>query len=375
MILNETELTNFPVFQNRNSKANIQNIKHAALWTLNSKICQSKYIILLTVYQHTQINIFKTMIYVLLYKKSKNKGKINVKKLHGIVCANITPMDANGDLDVTSLERLVHHMAQSGIHGVYPTGTNGEGHLLRQEERHEICNRVIQSNQGRMAAFIQCATMQWDETMDNIRFACQAGADGVGVMTPTFYKADETVIVDYYNEACAAADHKPVYIYNIAKYTNNDVSVKAFAEIIDSNENAVGIKYSNSDIARIQDYLRAPQKRKAEALIGADSLILSALAAGCVGEGSGPACVFPKRYITVFHAFQEGQYDLALEMQNRIVACSRSIKSIPQIPAIKAMLKMLGIIDNDTCRRPFRKLTLEEYRMLDNVLNTYLKES
>lgn len=297
------------------------------------------------------------------------------KKLYGIVCANVTPMDKNGELDMASLKRLVNHMAETGIHGVYPTGTNGEGHLLRQEEQHVIAKTAIEENAGRMSAFIQCATMRWEETMENVAHACSVGADGVGVMTPTFYKADDSTMVEYYGEACKAAGSKPLYIYNIAKYTNNDVSVKAFGQIMDENPNAVGIKYSNGDILRIQDYLRAPKTKKAEVLIGADSLIVSALAAGCVGEVSGPACVFPKRYVGCYEAFAAGDLARALELQNRIVACSRLIKPIPQIPAIKAMLKLQGVIDNDTCRRPFRPLTVEEYRLLDQVLNDYAKEN
>ncbi len=298
-----------------------------------------------------------------------------MKKLFGIVCANITPMDAQGELDLSSLKKLVNHMADTGIHGVYPTGTNGEGHLLSKEEQHTIAKNVVEENAGRMSCFIQCATMRWDDTMDNIRFACENGADGVGVMTPTFYKADDTAMLDYYSEAAKAAGEKPVYIYNIAKYTNNDLSAKTFGQIVDQNSNVVGIKYSNSDITRIQDYLRAPKTGSAEALIGADSLILSALAAGCVGEVSGPACVFPKRYVGLYEAFMKGDMERALELQNKIVACSRSIKSVPQIPAIKAMLKMQGVIENDTCRRPFRKLTVEEYKLLDHALNEYAKEN
>lgn len=300
---------------------------------------------------------------------------MEIRKLYGIVCANITPMDKRGAVDMSSLERLVNHMAASGIHGVYPTGTNGEGHLLSSTEQHAIARKVVAANGGRMSAFIQCAAMRWEDTMDNIAYACQAGADGVGVMTPTFYKTDDAGMVEYYREACHAALSRPVYIYNIAKYTNNDVSVQAFGRIIDENENAVGIKYSNSDIARIQDYLRAPKRRPAEALIGADSLILSALAAGCVEEVSGPACVFPKRYVGLYEAFRQGNMERALELQNRIVAASRSIKAIPQIPAIKAMLKMQGIIEEDTCRKPLRALTVEEYRLLERTLNDYERET
>lgn len=299
---------------------------------------------------------------------------MSMRKLYGIVCANITPMTATGEVDLESLKNLVNHMAESGIHGVYPTGTNGEGHLLTQAEQHTVAATVIDANKKRMSAFIQCAVMDWNKTMENIAWVCEHGADGVGVMTPTFYKADDMVMVDYYKEACQAAAGKPLYIYNISKYTNNDVSASAFGEIIDKNPNAMGIKYSSGDISRIQDYLRAPKTRKADALIGADSLILSALAAGCVGEVSGPACVFPKRYVGLYEAFMRGDMETALELQNRIVATSRSIKSVPQIPAIKAMLKMQGIIKEDTCRRPFRPLTTEEYKKLEQALNEYEKE-
>lgn len=298
-----------------------------------------------------------------------------MKKLYGIVCANITPMMEDGEVDFNSLSRLVRHMKDSGIHGVYPTGTNGECHLLRGDEQNAVAKAVIEENAGKMSCFIQCATMNWQQTMENIAFACECGADGVGVMTPTFYRMDDAGMIEYYHEASLAAGKKPVYIYNISKYTNNDVSVQAFGTIVDSNENIIGIKYSNSDIARIQDYLRAPKLREADALIGADSLILSALAAGCKGEVSGPACVFPKRYVTAYEAFMRGDSTLALEMQNRIVACSRAIKSVPQIPAIKAMLRMQGIIEYDTCRRPFRKLTCAEYKLLEKAVNDYDRES
>ena len=294
-----------------------------------------------------------------------------MKTLYGIVCANITPMDEQGHVDFASLRSLVDFLSEGKIHGVYPCGTNGEGLLLSSSEHHAIADAVIEQNQGRMSAYIQCAALRWEDTMENIRHAVQAGADGVGVMTPTFYKADDAAMTDYYREACQAAGDKPLYMYNIAKYTNNDISVKAFGQIIDENPNAMGIKYSNSDILRIQDYLRAPKTRKAEALIGADSMIVSALAAGCVGEVSGPACVFPKWYVGCYEAFVKGDHALALDYQNQIVACSRMIKPVPQIPAIKAMLKMLGVIKTDVCRRPFRPLTKDEYALLEKGLKMY----
>ena len=76
-----------------------------------------------------------------------------------------------------------------------------------------------------------------------------------------------------------------------------------------------------------------------------------------------------------YEAYTAGDTALAQKLQEQIIACTRQMQTIPQIPAIKAMLKMQGIIENDTCRRPFRPLNLEEYRLLEKVLDDYEKEN
>ena len=296
------------------------------------------------------------------------------KRLFGIVCANVTPMDARGDLDVVSLKRLVDHLANGGIHGIYPDGTNGEGLLLSMEEHHAVAKTVVEQNAGRMSAFVQCATLRWEDTMENVAYACRIGADGVGVMTPTFFSTDEAVLEAYYSEACSVAGGKPVYVYNIPQCTGNDISPALFGRIIDSNPNAVGIKYSQSNISRVCDYLNAPKSRKPQVLIGADKLIVAVMACGGVGEVSGPAAVFPKLFSETYNAFICGDLEKARELQNRIIRWTEMISAIPQIPAVKFMLKSLGVLAEDTCRLPLRKLTAEECRVLEKSLNWMEKD-
>lgn len=303
----------------------------------------------------------------------ERKGVV-MKKMYGIVCANITPMTAKGEIDHDSLRSLVDHLAEQGIHGVYPTGTNGESVLVSKEEQHEITDTVIDANRGRMLCYIQCGTLDWKTTMENVAYACEAGADGVGVMTPIFFKADDIAMADYYREACQAANGKQVYLYNISKYTNNDISVKAFAQIMDENPNAMGIKYSNTDLGKLGEYLRVKTQRKPEALIGSDSLMNAALAIGCTGAISGPAAVFAKRHIKAYEYFMSGDMEKAQIYQQRICENSKLIKPVPAIPGLKAMLKMKGVIKDDTCRRPFRPLTLDEYHILERALDIYEKE-
>ena len=64
----------------------------------------------------------------------------------------------------------------------------------------------------------------------------------------------------------------------------------------------------------------------------------------------------------------------AEKTQRQIVELDRALMNIPGIPALKAMLKLLGVIENDTCRMPLRKLSQEEYDVIARVLDNYDKE-
>lgn len=131
---------------------------------------------------------------------------------------------------------------------------------------------------------------------------------------------------------------------------------------MDRHENVLGIKYSAPDLVRIQDYPRAPRRAAPDALIGCDSLILCALQTGASGTVSGPAAVFGKRFSGLYADWRRGDLAAARVAQERIIAADRAMAGIPQIPAIKAMLRMLGVIECDACRKPLRALTAPELK-------------
>jgi len=123
---------------------------------------------------------------------------------------------------------------------------------------------------------------------------------------------------------------------------------------------------------RLQDYLQAAQ-RDVGVLMGCDSLFLQCLAAGGAGTVSGPAQIFHKYFVGLYEAWIKGDMEKACLYQSYIVKTDRQLAGIPSIPAIKAMLKMLGIIDSDVCRKPLRALSKDEYKRLEHILEEYKK--
>jgi len=59
-------------------------------------------------------------------------------KFRGIVVPLVTPLRSQGTLDVTSLERIVHHMRDAGVNGLFVLGSTGEGASLSIEMRSSV---------------------------------------------------------------------------------------------------------------------------------------------------------------------------------------------------------------------------------------------
>jgi len=296
-----------------------------------------------------------------------------MKTLFGVVCATITPMQKNGEVDEASLKRLCNYLADCGINGIYPNGTNGESILLSEQERKQIAKVIVSENAGRMSAYIQCGSVTTGETVNHACYSKEIGADGIGVMTPLFFGCDDRALIEYYDRIFSAVEGFPAYLYNIPSHTHNDVTPSVFAKLMASHGNLLGIKYSDSNIIRAEDYLMQTP-RKADLLIGCDSLFLQCLMTGGVGTISGPAMVFSKRFVRLYRQYLEKDFEGAKETQRQIVKTDRLLSSIPSIPAIKVMLKMLGVIEEDICRRPLRPLTATEYDAVGKILNDYCKE-
>lgn len=295
-----------------------------------------------------------------------------LKKLNGVVCATITPMLPDGSIDMESAGNLYRWLAASGITGLYPNGTNGESLSLSYEERCELAKCCSQENQGRSSVYIQCGAATAEETAKNVRFASGCGADGVGIMTPVFFPVDEPGMEAYFDVLLSTIPDFPAYVYNIPSRSGNDVSPSLLGRLMEKHGNLHGIKYSSPDLLRIGEYVHCCETRKTDVLIGCDSLALCCMDLGGAGWVSGPAAVFNECFVRLYR--QIGTYpEKARETQERISFLSRQLAGIPEIPAIKYMLKNRGIIRHDTCRLPLRELSQEEKNRLDRLLEIYLQ--
>lgn len=294
-----------------------------------------------------------------------------MKRLHGMTCATITPMRADGSIDMESAARLYQHMVQKGIHCLYPNGTNGESLSLREDERRQLASLCVSETNGRAVVYIQCGASTVDESYAHLRHAQQIAADGAGLMTPVFFPVDESAMAAYYTNALQVTPNFPMYIYNIAARTSNDVSETLLSQLMRDHANLLGIKFSSPDLLRLSAYVAACPFRTTDVLIGCDALALPCLVLGGAGYVSGPGAVFPLLYAGLYNAFMDADMALTTSLQQEIRCIAEAMTGIPEIPAIKYMLMRQGIIATDVCRSPLRPLTAPEKARLNALLDAH----
>lgn len=180
-----------------------------------------------------------------------------MKKLYGVITAMTTPFTADNKVDVAALEAQTEYLIQKGVQCLYPCGTTGEMYLMSAEERELVAETVVKKAAGRVTVFIHVGAMDQDETIRLAQHAQKIGADGVGVVTPSYFTVDEKAMVEYYKTVCAALPEDfPVYVYVIPQLAHNDVSAETMEKIAAACKNVVGVKYSFADMRRINDYLQ-----------------------------------------------------------------------------------------------------------------------
>ena len=294
-----------------------------------------------------------------------------MKKLFGVTVAMITPMGENERIIEESIKNHVDFLIEKGVHCLYPLGTTGEMYLLTMEERKKVAETVVKQTNGRVTVYIHVGAMRALDTIELAKHACQIGADGIGVITPSFFMVNDREMEEYYvTVANSVPDDFPVYLYNIPQRSGNDLKPEVVERILKRTTNVVGIKYSLADLVRTREYLKI-RDWNFSVLHGADNLMNSFLAMGCDGAVSGVSSVCPEPFVAVYNAFKRGNIEEARVMQNTAAEITNILKSGTNMAYFKAGLKMRGI-NAGHIRRPLLDLTDEQVTELYENLKKYI---
>lgn len=176
-------------------------------------------------------------------------------RIEGSFVALITPFNADGSVDFGAFRTLLDWHAANGTAAVLIMGSTGEVSMLTPEERRAIVERTAAMKDGRMKFFYGCTGPSTAATIQYLRHAKAAGADGAILAAPAYICAPEDDIEAYFAE-CADAVDLPIGIYNNPPRVKSDLHWDHLLRLM-KHPNIVVLKESTTRVGQVAQVLAA----------------------------------------------------------------------------------------------------------------------
>ncbi|MEM9058322.1 MAG: 4-hydroxy-tetrahydrodipicolinate synthase [Pseudomonadota bacterium] len=243
--------------------------------------------------------------------------------IKGSVAALVTPMTADGMLELDRLAGLVERQVAGGSAGVVVGGTTGESASLSGGELAELVAEAARAAAGRLTVIAGTGSNDTRRAVALTRRAFAAGADACLVVTPSYNKPEQHGLEAHFS-AVAEAATGPVLLYNVPGRTACDLQPETVARLR-RVANIVGIKEATGSTARA---------RRLRELCGDDFLILSGDdptfvglidGAGATGIVSVTANVAPREMAEVCRLALAGDVAAARALNERLMPLHKAL--------------------------------------------------
>ena len=286
----------------------------------------------------------------------------------GLVAAVFTPLKNDSSLNLDLVPRIVEHLLNSGIGGLYVCGSTGEGPLLTLEERREVAEAYIAAVDGRVPVIVQVGQESTREAAALARHAASIGANAISAVPPVYFKPGTVdILVDTMKEIAGAAPNLPFYYYHIPALSAVALDMERFLELAkDAIPNLAGIKFSSPRLDELQA-CRHFDSGRFEILFGVDEMLLSGLASGAKGAVGSTYNFLAPLYNEIIRCYNEKKTEEAEALQAQVVALVRVMIAHRGLPAIKTCMKLIGL-DCGPTRLPLLTLDDQETATLKEEL-------
>lgn len=264
-----------------------------------------------------------------------------INHLQGIFPPVVTPFNRRGAVDQGAFRANLQRYAGIGLAGVVVAGSNGEAPYLTGQERLrlvELARHIIRPPELLIAGTGLESTAQ---TLKLSREAVAHGADAVLILPPAYYKSGmRPELLEAHFRALADGLRRPVLIYSIPQYTGFALDPGMIAKL-SRHPNIPGMKESSGNL----DFDRAilsKARRQFHLLTGSALAFLDGLKAGASGAVLSQANFTPQLCIGIYEAFQQKDFKLAQQLQERLLTLVREVTGPYGVAGVKAALDLCG---------------------------------
>lgn len=258
--------------------------------------------------------------------------------LAGIYAPICTPFAADESLDLDALRFNMERYAESGIHGYLAIGSNGENRALREEERRQVLEVVV-NHKGPGQVVMAGAT--YDAQRDTERFladAARIGADYGLVLAPGYYRRQMTSEVLYrYYASLAEASPLPLIVYNAPGISGVTMEPGLIDRLAD-HPNVTGMKYTAA--TEVETYVSL-QRPGFDVLAGSANILREAMSYGSPGGTVSLANAFPALALALYERCRSDAPD-AGEYADYVTRVNAAISGRGGVASVKAAMDLAG---------------------------------
>jgi 4-hydroxy-tetrahydrodipicolinate synthase len=282
----------------------------------------------------------------------------------GLGTALVTPFTTSGTLDERALEKFVDFQIDGGVNFLVPCGTTGENPALTQDEHRRVVEIVVKRAKGRVPVLAGAGSNSTDKAIELAQIAIDVGADGILTITPYYNKPSPDGLRRHFGMQAAAVEKRkarfPMIMYNVPGRTGVNMTAETTVRIANEIPNVIGVKEASGNMEQILQILRDRPKGFL-VLSGDDAWALPLLGAGADGLISVASNEVPKLMRQLID-------EKSIAILNRLLPLllGNFIESNPG--PVKAAMKMMRILENDTVRPPLAPVTDANRKKLESIL-------
>jgi dihydrodipicolinate synthase/N-acetylneuraminate lyase len=284
----------------------------------------------------------------------------------GIFPAVTTKFTVDGKLDLEAYSKGIAAQIDAGVNGLILGGSLGEASTLSDDEKVELVAYTVTLAAGKVPVIFNIAEQSTSVAITVAKEVIKAGADGLMLLPPMRYKADDNETVAYF-AAIAESVNVPIIIYNNPVDYNITVTLDMF-EQLSKYKNIEAVKESTRDVTNVTRMINKFGSRYS-ILTGVDTLALESLFLGANGWLAGLVNAFPKETVAIYRLAKAKRYDEALAIYRWFMP----VLELDIHPKLVQYIKLAEVctgLGTETVRAPRLAITGSEREKVLAIINS-----
>jgi 4-hydroxy-tetrahydrodipicolinate synthase len=261
--------------------------------------------------------------------------------IQGSIVAIVTPMHADGSLDLPGLRKLIDWHVAEGTDGIVIVGTTGESPTVSVEEHCELIKVAVEHTAKRIPIIAGTGGNSTTEAIELTAYAKSVGADASLQVVPYYNRPTQEGMYQHFKKIAEAVD-LPVILYNVPGRTVADMSNETILRLAQI-QGIVGVKDATGNIARGSDLIRLAPKSLA-VYSGDDPTAMALMFCGAKGNISVTANVAPRGMHELCVAAMGGKVAEAVVINNKLLPLHNKLFAEPNPVPVKWAMAEMGII-------------------------------